>query len=114
MVAVELNGRVLPEDRFPFARLKIQDDTILHQGGTLGAVHEMEVRFRIHPEQQPKAMDMQSVGYHTETYNAIYALEGDRLTVCRPDDDARPTEFASKPGSRILLYTAKRIPPAGP
>jgi hypothetical protein len=59
-------------------------------------------------------MDLQSVGYHTEKHNAIYELEGDRLTICRPDDEERPTEFASRPGSRILLYTAKRIPPAGP
>jgi hypothetical protein len=60
-------------------------------------------------------MDMQSTGYHGEkTYSAIYALEGDTLTICRPDEGQRPAEFASKPGSNILLYTAKRIPPAGP
>jgi RNA polymerase sigma factor (sigma-70 family) len=111
VVAVERDGRVLPKDRFPFTRLKIRDDFILHEG----EVHNQEVSFRLHPEQQPKAIDMQSTGYHSkEIYNAIYALEGDTLTICRPDNDARPTEFASKPGSNILLYTAKRIPPAGP
>jgi RNA polymerase sigma factor (sigma-70 family) len=110
VVAVERDGRVLPKDRFPFTRLKIRDDTILHEGG----VHNQEVSFRLHPERQPKAMDMQAKGYHTETHNAIYALEGDTLTICRPEDDQRPAEFASKPGSNILLYTAKRIPPAGP
>jgi RNA polymerase sigma factor (sigma-70 family) len=114
VVAIESDGRVLPEDRFPFTRLKVQDDTILHEGGTLGTIHELKVRFRLHPEQQPRAIDMQSVGYHTEIYYAIYALEVDTLTICRPDDGERPTELASKPGSRILLYTAKRIPPAGP
>ena len=114
VVNVERDGRVLPEDQFPFTRLKIQDDTILHVGGTLGAVHEMKVSFRLHPEQQPKAIDMQSEGYHTEIYYAIYALEGDTLTICRPGDDERPTELASKPGSNILLYTAQRMPPAGP
>jgi RNA polymerase sigma factor (sigma-70 family) len=114
VVNVELDGRDLPEDQFPFARLRIQGDTILHEGGTLGKIHQMEVTFRLHPEQQPKAMDMQSVGYHTEKHNAIYELEGDTLTICRPDDEERPTQFASRPGSRILLYTAKRLPPAGP
>ena len=110
MVALELDGRVLPYDRFPFTRLKIRDDTILHEGG----VHSMEVSFRLHPEQQPKAMDMEAQGYHGGSYNAIYALEGDTLTICRPDNRERPTEFASKPGSNILLYTAERKPPAGP
>jgi RNA polymerase sigma factor (sigma-70 family) len=111
VIAVERDGRVLRKDEFPFARLKIRDQIILHEGDE----HNQEVIFRLHPEQQPKAMDMHSTGYHgEETYNAIYALVGDTLTICRPDAAARPTEFASKPGSNILLYTAKRIPPAGP
>ncbi len=111
VVAVEQGGRVLPKDQFPFISLKIRDDTIVHEGGP----HQLlKVRFRLHPEQQPKAMDMESEGYHGDIYHAIYALEGDTLTICRPDDATRPTEFASRPGSKVLLYIAKRIPPAGP
>jgi len=110
VVAIELDGRVLPKDQFLFARLKIRGDNILHEGG----LHNMEVSIRLHPGQQPKAMDMEAEGYHGGSYNAIYALEGDTLTICRPDTRERPTEFASKPGSKILLYTAQRIPPAGP
>jgi RNA polymerase sigma factor (sigma-70 family) len=111
VVAVEQDGRVLSRDQFPFTSLKIRDDTIVHEGGP----HRLlKVRFRLHPGQQPKALDMESEGYHGDIYNAIYALEGDTLTICRPDTATRPTEFASKPGSNILLYTAKRIPPAGP
>jgi RNA polymerase sigma factor (sigma-70 family) len=111
VIAVEHDGRVLPKDQFPFTRLRIRDRFLLHEGGE----HDQEVSFQLRPEQQPKAIDMESTGYHgKEHFNAIYALEGDTLTICRPGDDARPTEFASKPGTRILLYTAKRIPPAGP
>ena len=111
VVAVEQEGRVLPKDRFPVTSLKIRDDTIVHEGGP----HQpLEVRFRLHPEQQPKAMDMESEGYHGDNYHAIYTLEGDTLTICRPDDATRPTEFASGPGSNVLVYTAKRIRPAGP
>jgi RNA polymerase sigma factor (sigma-70 family) len=111
VVAVEQDGRVLPKDRFPVTSLKIRDDTILHEGGPH---HLLKVRFRLHPEQQPKAMDMESEGYHGDLYHAIYALEGDTLTICRPDGATRPTEFASTPGSNVLIYTAKRIRPAGP
>ena len=111
VVAVEQGGRVLPKDQFPFTSLRIRDDTIVHEGGPH---HLLKVRFRLHPEQQPKAMDMESEGYHGDIYHAIYALEGDTLTICRPDDATRPTEFASSPGSNVLLYTAKRIRPAGP
>ncbi len=111
VVAVEQGGRVLPKDQFPFTSLKTRDDTIVHEGGP----HQLLiVHFRLHPEQRPKAMDMESEGYHGDSYHAVYALEGDTLTICRPDDGTRPTELASRPGSNVLLYTAKRIRPAGP
>jgi hypothetical protein len=38
VVAFERDGQVFPEDRFLFTRLRIQDDTIVHEGGTLGAI----------------------------------------------------------------------------
>jgi uncharacterized protein (TIGR03067 family) len=111
VIAVEQDGRLLPNDQFPFTSLRIRDDFITHEGGP----HQhMEVRIRLHPEQQPTAMEMASQGYHGELYDAIYALEGDTLRICRREDGPRPAEFASKPGSSILLYTAKRILPAGP
>jgi uncharacterized protein (TIGR03067 family) len=109
VVAVEQGGRILPKDRFPFTTLQIDRDTIVHEGG----LHELKVRFRLHPEQQPRAIDMESEGYHRDTYNAIYAIKGDTLTICRPYEGQRPTEFVSEPGSNILLYTAKRIPAVG-
>ncbi len=111
VVAVEEGGRVLPQDQFPFTSLKIRDDTIVHEGGPHNL---LTVRFRLHLEQRPKAIDMESEGYHGDNYHAIYSLEGDTLTICRPDDATRPTELASRPGSNVLLYTAKRIRPAGP
>jgi RNA polymerase sigma factor (sigma-70 family) len=111
VAAVEQGGRVLSKDQYPFTSLRIRDDTIVHEGGP----HQLlTVRFRLHSEQQPQAMDMESEGYHGDTYRAIYTLEGDTLTICRSDDATRPTEFASKPGSNVLLYTAKRTRPAGP
>jgi RNA polymerase sigma factor (sigma-70 family) len=106
VVAIVQDGRVLPQDEFPFTSLKIRDDSILHEGGK---PHQLKVRFRLHPEQQPKLIDMTSVGYHGDNIDAIYALEGDMLTICRPEEGARPTDFISSPGSKVLFYTAKRI-----
>jgi RNA polymerase sigma factor (sigma-70 family) len=111
VIAVEQDGRVLPKDQFPFTSLNIRGDSIDHAGGP----HDhLKVRFRLIPGQQPGAMDMASQGYHAEFYYAIYTLDGDTLTICRPDDGPRPAEFASRPGSKILLYTAKRIPTPAP
>lgn len=117
VVAVQQDGRVLAEDQFPFTSLRIRDDTILHEGKPIlheGQPYQLKVRFRLHPEQQPKVMDMVSVGYHGDSFDAIYTLEGDKLAICRPEGAGRPTEFASDPGSKVLLYTAKRIRLAGP
>jgi RNA polymerase sigma factor (sigma-70 family) len=111
VVAVTEDGRALPKDQFPFTSLRIRDDTIVHEGGP----HQLlKVHFRLHAGQQPRAIDMESEGYHGDIYHAIYAVEGDTLTICRPGDATRPTELASKPGSKALLYSARRIPPAGP
>jgi RNA polymerase sigma factor (sigma-70 family) len=120
VVGVELDGRTLPRDQFPFTSLRIRDDTIVHEGGK-GVHPSLKLSVQLFPAQLPKAMDMRGEGYHGELFNAIYTLEGDTLTICRPDesqprlDDAqRPAEIASKPGSKTLLYSAKRVPPAGP
>jgi RNA polymerase sigma factor (sigma-70 family) len=120
VVAVVQDGRELPKDQFPFATLRIENDTILHEGGP----HQgLKVRIRLHPEQQgqPGAIDMWGEGYHAEIYNGIYSLAADTLTICRLDESQpsldetrRPAEFSSQPGSKRLLYVGKRIPPAGP
>jgi hypothetical protein len=86
VVAVEQGGRVLPKDQFPFTSLRIRDGTIVHKGGPH---HLLEARFRLHPEQQPKALDMESEGYHGDIYHAIYADVGDTIkgsaTIVLPD-----------------------------
>lgn len=114
VVAVEIGGKALPRDRLPFSKLWIRDDTIVHE--TRG--HGLYVVFRVHPEQEPKAMDILANSYHSDLYgvpnSAIYKLERDTLTICRSDNEERPKEFVSTPGSRILLYTAQRIQPVGP
>jgi RNA polymerase sigma factor (sigma-70 family) len=108
VVAVQSDGKVLPPERFPYTRLTIQGNTILHEGGQ----HDLKVTFRLDVSQTPRAIDMQAMGYHTEKYPSIYALDGDTLTICRPDSEERPTELASKAGSKTLLITARRS--AGP
>ena len=66
---------------------------------------------KIDPTLDPMTMDMT----YTEGYIkgqialGIYKIEDDLLTICRSaPDHARPTEFASKPGSGHTLMTYKR------
>ena len=107
VVAVVSNGRLLSREQFPFTRMRIQYETIVHDGGR----HILEATFRLDAAQHPKTMDMVAKGYHNETYPAIYELDGDTLRICRPDSEVRPTEFTSEEGSKKLLITAKRSGP---
>ena len=45
-------------------------------------------------------------------FPAIYELKGDTLTICYDlSGKARPTEFKSKPGTRLFLATYKKAKP---
>jgi uncharacterized protein (TIGR03067 family) len=71
---------------------------------------------RIDPTQNPKTLDIipDRAGKQGKGALAIYELNGDELRVClaRPGQ-ARPTEFASTPGSGHILLTFKRLKAAG-
>jgi RNA polymerase sigma factor (sigma-70 family) len=104
VVAVESDGKVIPAERVPFTRLTILGNTILGEGG----IHDWKATFRLDVSREPKAIDLQDEGYHGGLYQAIYALDGDTLTICRSNGGARPTELASKPGAKAVLITARR------
>jgi uncharacterized protein (TIGR03067 family) len=66
---------------------------------------------KIDPTKNPMTIDvMYTEGdYKGQTGLGIYKIEDDVLTICRAaPDHARPTEFASRPGSGHTLMTYKR------
>jgi RNA polymerase sigma factor (sigma-70 family) len=66
--------------------------------------------YELDPTQKPKALDLDQANRPGEAATpAVYALEGDTLTICLPLRGAgRPTEVASKPGSRTETFVLKR------
>ena len=67
--------------------------------------------YKIDPAKKPKQIDFQRE-QTTAAIQAIYSLEGDRLIVCEPRIGAgRPSEFKAPMGSRVYLYTWKRVGP---
>jgi uncharacterized protein (TIGR03067 family) len=72
----------------------------------------IEAAFKLDPSQNPKAIDLSykegpAAG---QTIKAIYKLEGETLTICRPrtQADDRPKEFAAPAGSGRFLFQFKR------
>ena len=67
---------------------------------------------RLHPGQRPKAIDLTLAAGPDKgkTFLGIYKLEGDTYTICRPvaPGKERPTAFATRPGSGLMLVVWKR------
>jgi uncharacterized protein (TIGR03067 family) len=107
--AYVLDGKVLPAENLENLRLVFDAEgkfKVQNAGKTIlaGSV-------QIDPDKKPRTMDITySEGDPKgQTSRAIYELDGDTLRMCcAAFGKARPTEFASKPGSGISLMTYKR------
>lgn len=71
-------------------------------------------RITFDPTKQPKQMDSTfTEGDNVDkTMLGIYEINGDEFKICSAQfDRVRPTEFASPPGSGVLIFKAKRVMP---
>jgi uncharacterized protein (TIGR03067 family) len=66
--------------------------------------------FRLDPTKTPKTIDLIDID-KGRIIRGIYSLEGDTLTVCDRGEKERPTEFATKPDSGLVLFVLKRAKP---
>jgi uncharacterized protein (TIGR03067 family) len=110
-VSMERNGEPIPPERYKGGRLRIEGDTFTY---TLNDRLVSKGIRKLDPSQKPKAMD----DTHTEgrfkgrSYLGIYELNGDEFKTCNGGYlQKRPTEFATKPGSGLLLAVYKRVKP---
>jgi uncharacterized protein (TIGR03067 family) len=109
IVSFTVNGQPMAEDTYKDLRLEIKGDKyLITQGGETASR-----TFKLDPTRKPKAMD---VTYDDgpnkgKTNHAIYALEGDILTICRHQQPAmeRPKEFTAEAGSGRALIMWKRV-----
>jgi len=67
---------------------------------------------KLDPSENPKAIDTVALTgrFKGKSQPGIYRLEGDELTLCLPNQEAkgRPTEFTSPAGSVFVVMTLKR------
>ncbi len=107
MSSAELGGVELPKG----AAIKL---TL--RGGTYELVAESPDRGTVtyDTSAKPKAMDIKGTDGPNKgkTFLAIYDLSGDKLTVCYDlTGKARPTEFATRPKTKLFLATYQRQKP---
>jgi uncharacterized protein (TIGR03067 family) len=101
VVSGEQGGKPLPDGalslKFVFAGEKVKTG-------------EESTSYRLDPAATPRRIDL--TNDQKETMLGIYQLDGDRLKICYSDPgEKRPTEFATKPGAKMLLFVLDREKP---
>lgn len=109
--AVELDGRKLDIAAF-------KDIVRIVDGYEITWKNKEEVIARttitFDPTKSPKTMESTFTEGDNQgkTMLAIYEIKGDEFRICAAEfDRVRPTEFASPPGSGVLIFKAKRVKP---
>ena len=108
LVALEVNGQPLTVEKLKEARLEIRGESYDFRLGETA----LALTYRLRPAETPKAIDLTIASGRNKgkTFFGIYKLEGDTYTICRPTEPGkeRPTAFATKPGSGLMLVVWKR------
>ena len=103
VVSEEHGGQKTAEEELKGLRLILAADGKLTQKQ---GEREEEGAYKLDPAKAPKEID---VSAHNKMLPGIYKLEGDTLTLCADHGGAeRPTEFASKAGTDVVLVVLKR------
>ncbi len=104
-VSVELAGQTVPEEEVKGARMVFTADGKFTADTNKGK--KMAGTFKLDPSRKPREITTTT---DDKNHLGIYKLEGDTLTICLPQGEgaARPTEFDSTRGGKILLVVLKR------
>jgi uncharacterized protein (TIGR03067 family) len=107
IVSAEKGGQKVPEEVFKGGKWTFAADgkvtARFRPDNDLGGTYKLD------PAKKPKEITITTDD--GKTHPGIYKLDGETLTVCLGDEDlgtGRPTEFAAKEGTRVVLFVLKR------
>jgi uncharacterized protein (TIGR03067 family) len=114
LVSIELNKQNIPLEDLKSGKVVVAAQLVVKGDSyvfTLGE-ERLELTFTMDQTKTPKTIDMTIVAGKEKgkVYHGIYKLEGDIYTICRnfePDND-RPTEFATKVDTGLMIVVWKR------
>ena len=107
--SMEADGKPAPAEAVKRLRITFNNDK-LFLAGNFNDDREEECVYKIDPTQSPKHLDF-TPPKEKKAILAIYEVKGDELKIClrhASSSDGRPTEFATKAGSRLVLMVLKK------
>jgi uncharacterized protein (TIGR03067 family) len=110
--SLESEGKKAPADGLTKMRFTFKGDKLLIRGNFKDD-REEECPFTVDNTQSPKHLNF-TPPKEKKPILAIYEIKGDELTVClrhASSTDGRPTTFATKPDSKLVLIVFKKQKP---
>lgn len=110
--SMEADGNALPAEAARQMRFTFKGDKLLVKGNFADG-REEECSCKINSEPSPKHLDFTPPG-EKKPVLGIYEAKGDELKLCLRhggSSEGRPTEFATKAGSKLVLITFERQKP---
>ena len=100
VVSAEEKGEKVPEGEVSDVRLEFSAEKLTYKKGD----QAKEGTFKIDPSKKPAHIDVSIDG---KDMKGIYVFKGKELKMCVSEDE-RPSEFASKEGTKTILVVLKR------
>ncbi len=107
--SAESSGKAAGAEQVARMRFTFRDGKLFVAGNHAEGPEE-ECTYKIDPSQTPRQLDF-TPPKEQKPILAIYEIKGDELKVCirhGGSDKGRPTEFASTPGSELVLIVFKK------
>ena len=112
VVGLQLEGQEILGDTVKELRLAIKGEMIQPEGDFPENDRYGKFTFKLDPTTKPRIFDATIAAGNDKgtVLEGIYQLEGDKLKLCvRLIGKDRPSDFASKVGSGVVLVTLERI-----